>query len=358
MRVQPYFGHRSRERLRISARALASGKAGFDASGRWQAMRTMLAQFASREVEGLSVELELKHPGGDRLRHSATSDGEGYLDFNIRLPGEWALPAETSWEVVGLHWVNEEGEQCEEGFVLVPGTSAKLGVISDIDDTIIETGITGGFRSFMRNWRRVLAQMPNERVAVPGADAFYNAIGGGVTTPKGAIRPGMQIDAANRPFFYVSSSPWNLFAYLVAFKRERQIPLGPLALRDWGLNRETFGSSSHGSHKLAAIREILDLHTDMRFALIGDDSQGDVTAFGQIAEEYGRRIAAVFIRNTGDAHSTEEMAAIATMRAGGVPLWMGEEFDSAADFLSAAGLSYQGETAQIVRAKVAVGDDA
>ena len=357
VRVQPYFGHRSRNRLLLSARALASGTAAFDASGRLQAMRTMLAQFASREVAGLSVELELERPNGDRVRYPAISDREGFVHFDIALDEVWDEPVGTKWEVVGLHWTNEDGEQCVEGFVLVPGSAARLGVISDIDDTIIETGITGGFRSLMRNWRRVLAQMPGERIAVPGADAFYSAIGGGMTTPSDALRPGMQIEAANRPFFYVSSSPWNLFTYLVAFKRERNIPLGPLALRDWGFNRETFGSSSHRAHKIDAICAILDTHRDLRFALIGDDSQGDVTAFGEIAERYGKRIAAIFIRRTGDPHSAEETAAIATIRARDIPLWLGESFEMAAGFLEAAGLSYRGETAQIVRAKISAGSD-
>ena len=53
--LQPYFGYRSRDRLILSARALRSGKAGFDKRGRLQAMRTMLAQFASREEAGVPV---------------------------------------------------------------------------------------------------------------------------------------------------------------------------------------------------------------------------------------------------------------------------------------------------------------
>ena len=49
----------------VTARALRSRKPEFEASGRLQAMRTMLAQFASHEVAELPVELEVRHPGGE-----------------------------------------------------------------------------------------------------------------------------------------------------------------------------------------------------------------------------------------------------------------------------------------------------
>ena len=46
VRVQPYFGYRTGERLVIGARALHSLKPGFERGGRLQAARTMWAQFA------------------------------------------------------------------------------------------------------------------------------------------------------------------------------------------------------------------------------------------------------------------------------------------------------------------------
>ncbi|MFN6934308.1 MAG: hypothetical protein ACK4NZ_04060, partial [Tsuneonella sp.] len=58
IRLQPYFGFRSETRLTLSARALRASEAKFTPAGRMRAMRTMLTQFASREVEGLAVRLE------------------------------------------------------------------------------------------------------------------------------------------------------------------------------------------------------------------------------------------------------------------------------------------------------------
>ena len=338
VRLQPYFGYRNAKQLTLTARALRSGAPRFDEGGRWQAFRTMLAQFASREAEGVSVELRYQTADGATHVTRATSNAEGFAKFHVE-DLDHALPEQTAWEVVSLHWVADDRECSTEAFVLAPASDAGLGVISDIDDTIIETGITGNLKSVLRNWKRVLATLPEDRLQVPGADSFYGALGGGLVTRDASTNCGTRLPTANaRPFFYVSSSPWNLFSYLVAFKQRFGLPLGPIALRDWGLNRATFGSASHGAHKRDAIDAILADFPDLQFALIGDDTQGDLVAFGKVVADYGPRIAAVFVRRAGEAFSAEESAAKATIEAAGVPLWMGADYATGQAFLEAAGL--------------------
>ena len=353
IRIQPYFGYRNRERLTISCRALRSGKRSadrrFQPSGRWQALRTMVAQFASREVAGVAVELEMREADGRSIRHSVVTDEEGYATFDIALEPAADLSETTVWEVVTFHWANHTGSQATDGHVLVPGKDAALGVISDIDDTVIETGITGNLGAILRNWRRVLMQMPDQRLLVPQADVFYTALGGGAVLPDEEGAAGERLPATHHPFFYVSSSPWNLFSYLVAFMKSRKLPLGPLMLRDWGLNRETFGSSSHGAHKIEAIHRIIETYPDLRFALIGDDTQGDLTAFAKVVADHPGRIRAVFIRRAGDPFTPEERVAKTTIESADVPLWLGDDYETGRQFLGSIGLAQDGEAEEIVR---------
>lgn len=350
VRLQPFFGYRSNRRLVISARALRAGKSGFEKRGRLQAMRTMLAQFASREVAGLDVRLELRSPDGVSSDHHATTDREGYVRFEIDLADPWPYSADPVWEIACFHWLNRDGPQCIEGFVLAPGTRTMLGVVSDIDDTIIETGVTGGLRAIARNWRRVVAELPEERLVVPGADVFYGALGGGAVLLPDEAHAGDRLAATHRPFFYVSSSPWNLFSYLVAFLKSRRLPLGPLLLRDWGLDRATLGSESHAAHKRGAVDAILALYPEMRFALIGDDTQGDLPAYADVVQGNPGRVAAVFIRTGAGPLSPAELAGKAIIEAAGVPLWLGNDYATGEDFLRANRIPATGDTSQIVKA--------
>ncbi|WP_338241957.1 phosphatase domain-containing protein [Aurantiacibacter hainanensis] len=349
LRVQPYFGHRSRDRLVLSARALRAKPPGFDQRSRLRAVKTMVTQFVSHEMASIPVTLELEGDGGKILEHEGHTNDEGYVHFDVALDPHWDLPEHPAWELGRIRWVNIEGPQVEDVHILAPGRDSRLAVISDIDDTIIETGITGGLRSVMRNWKRVFAQLPHERVPVPGADAFYGQLAGGVLE-RGEHRPASRIPATKRPFFYISSSPWNLFSYLVAYQRLQGLPLGPLKLRDWGFNRRTLGKSSHGAHKDAAIDGILGMYPDLRFAMIGDDTQGDLPAFARAVDMYPDRVAAVFLRTvSGHTFSPEEEAACSAIRDAGVPIWLGDSYDAGLDFLRTLGFTPGGETEQIVK---------
>lgn len=349
VRVQPFFGYRSRERLTLVGRTQRSRAPEFEKTeGRWRSFRVMMSQFFASEVAGVEVTLCLTRADGKDFDYTTTSDDDGYFRFDIALEGDWPYPAQTAWEVVRLGWDNRHGHQAVTGHVLVPGADAQIGVISDIDDTIMETGITGGWHNVVRNWKRIFAQMPQERILVEGADVFYGAIGGGLAVPSRNQPTGSIIPATHRPFFYISSSPWNLFSYIVAFKRSRELPMGALFLRNWGFNRATIGKKSHGAHKQRSIADILEHFADLRFAFIGDDTQGDLPAFAEAVAREPERIAAVFIRTTEKALSDAELDAKRVIESFGVPLWLGNSYAVGRDFLRAAGVAPHGETSRIV----------
>lgn len=337
-RVRPYFGYRNATRLRLTARALRMRDPVWDHGGTARKLAAMLRQFASNEVPGLAVTLEVEAADGTIASFAQISDAEGYVHFDVEVGPGTASREDPSWEMARLRWANRDGPQSVDAFVLAPGESHKLAVISDIDDTIIETGAG----DLIRNWRRVLAQMPGDREPVPGAAAFFGRLNGG-----GGV--GAHLPATRRPFFYVSSSPWNLFDYLVAFQKLHKLPQGPILLRDWDLSRQTFGSSGHKTHKASAIEGLINFYPDMRFALIGDNTQADALAYAEVVEKHPARIAAVFLRQAPGADlSADEQAALAAIRAAGVPLWTGTSYQIGEDFLVTLGFTAGGETTQIV----------
>ena len=327
----------------LSARALRAAEPDFEKRNLFGGLTTMLRQYSSHEVPFFPVALELPDVDGFTQRHEAATGPEGFVNFNVEFEQKRPLPEKTSWERGSIQWIGEDGNSVRrDAYILAPGTAARLGVISDIDDTIIETGITGKIRAMIKNWRRVFTQMPSERIMVPGAREFFAAIGGSARTPEDQVhtQPGAP-NARIRPVFYVSSSPWNLFSYLVTFKRAQELPLGPIMLRDWGLNRKTLGSKSHGSHKVNAIAAILNEAAGLKFILVGDDTQKDPFAFADIVGRFPERIAGVFIRSvSGDKPSVEASAAHAKIEGAGIPFWTGTDYAEAIEVARMHGLDY------------------
>ena len=62
-------------------------------------------------------------------------------------------------------------------------------------------------------------------------------------------------------------------------------------LRDWGLDRDR---SDRAAERInAPLSRAFSRPIDLKFAMIGDDNQGDLTAFGAIAVDNPGRIRAI-----------------------------------------------------------------
>ena len=316
IRIAGFAGYRTHNSARIKGRVLLDQPERAAARNDWQRFRAMLSLYNSREVADIPVRCE-----GYGISADAVSDAEGY--FSFELPVGDALPAETLWEQVTLsapqHCVPTRAVSVP---VLAPGTDSKWGVISDIDDTILETGAT----DFLKNWRRVLIDQADERVAVAGAADLYGEMAHDFEKPS-------------RPFFYVSSSPWNLYPMLESFKQLNAIPAGPMFLKDYGLDDTKFIHAGHGEHKNAAIDTILTAYPQHRFLLIGDSGQHDIDIYRKAAKAAPDRIGAVLIRNVTEAPITgEKTAALQDIEAMGIAVHYGDDFSDAKHILERLGL--------------------
>jgi phosphatidate phosphatase APP1 len=200
----------------------------------------------------------------------ATTDAEGYFLVRLR-PDASALTAPLTTGTVELadsyRGLTEPHTSTFD--VFVPPDGARFGVISDVDDTILETGV-----------QRV-AQMVKQTVT-----------GSALTRTSFAGAPELYRDlaAGGNPFFYVSSSPWNLFPFLLAFLRHQDFPRGPVLLRD------LLGTSAGREAKAVRLHEILDLHPHLRFVLMGDSGEHDPRIYADLVRAYPGRVLAVYIR--------------------------------------------------------------
>ena len=225
---------------------------------------------------------------------SLTADDEGFFSGWIELDSplsgdeEWreykaslVAPAEA-----GAAKISGTGE------ILVPPSTARFGVISDIDDTVIQSRVS----NFLQAARTVMLGNARTRLPFPGVAAFYRALRDGATGDE------------KNPIYFVSSSPWNIYDVIAEFMDIQKIPRGPLVLRDWDIGLEMLAASRHADHKSAIIRDILALHPEMQFILIGDSSQQDPEIYQRIVAEFPNRVKGIYIRDV--TRSTERSASV------------------------------------------------
>jgi phosphatidate phosphatase APP1 len=307
VRLLAYAGYRNERTVRLKGRIVRYEKPLDAGEGLATRLMAMMEIYNSNELPGIAVRCE----GYGQVADLVT-DEEGYLDFELAI--EQPLPATTLWESVTLSTPGREAQQPSIRVpIIAPGTDNHWGVISDIDDTVVETGAT----NFLKNWRRVLVDRPADRLTVPGASSLYKMIARDHAAPA-------------RPFFYVSSSPWNLYGFIAEFMEMNGIPHGTMFLKDYGIDRTQFIRKGHEEHKLQAIERVLAFYPKLRFLLIGDNGQRDVTVYSQVVRDFRERVAAVFIRDVdGSCRSGPEGLLLQEIEAAGVPTFCGAGFDDA-----------------------------
>ena len=295
LRIDGYRSYGNGSRVQIKGRVLASPDPGSAREGE-HSLRSagrMASRFLTSEVSDVIVEVCF-----DGVARSVVSDDEGYFSVEFELDRKDVLG--TRWLIAQARVLDHEtgAGQWWPIEVLIVGGGVDRIVISDVDDTVLLNGVGAAVRTVLTT----ISGSELTRQAVPGAADVYQHLchseAGGET----------------HPIFYVSSSPWNLHDFLVAFLDINGFPPGPLLLRDMGLNRSTFSDSAHRSHKVDSINEILEHFPESRAVLIGDSSLQDADAFSQIIDAHTGRIEAAFLRDVGDDERTGRATAVLAER--------------------------------------------
>jgi phosphatidate phosphatase APP1 len=289
--ILPFNGFGNHEKIYAKGRVLEKKNLSeaSETDSRWRNLARMFRLFETDEVPHSLVRAVF---GNSEIEIRA--DGEGYFDIEIE---KGAKSENLLWHDLDLELLEPSIETNAKGQILIPPATAKFGVISDIDDTVIKTNVT--------NRLKMLATtvLSNEHTRLPfeGVAEFYRA-----------LQNGRDI-AENNPIFYVSSSPWNLYTLLTALFQKREIPPGPLFLKDFGTHT-IFQESDHQTHKLENIRRILDTYPHLPFVLIGDDGEQDPQIYRQIVSEYKEKIRAIYIRKVRDETVENQNATIELIR--------------------------------------------
>ncbi|MCB0629158.1 MAG: phosphatase domain-containing protein [Saprospiraceae bacterium] len=280
IQLMAYRGYCSSEKLWLKGRVLEDQLiVARREDSVWRNVVNTYKRFNSREIWGAKVDIRV----GEQS-FLLQSDREGYFELDIATPKSFLQPA-NAWlhpiiDLIRTPWTTVD--QQSEGEVLFP-IQPKFGVITDIDDTIIHTGVAS--RLMWRAIYRTILKNAGSRVSIKEASAFFRALSKDQTT-----------DQFFNPVFYVSNSPWNLYDLIDDFLRFNQLPKGPILLRDLGLPTDPRPSGYKG-HKFETISRILHTYPDLKFVLIGDSGEKDTDIYLDVTQQFPGRIIAIYIRD-------------------------------------------------------------
>lgn len=284
IRINTYLGYGTTKRLRAVGRALEVENIDFNGNtGLFKTLWNIFKQFESDKVRYSEIELNLSND----TSITTSTDSQGYYHVDKQLIKETIKKNTTDWISYTVSYHDKQkktiiADNIFQGEMLIPSADAEYGIISDIDDTILHTGVASLFKwrvitnTFFKNF--------DKRLPLEGTVNFYKK-----------LQSGKNLLAVN-PIFYVSNSPWNLYDYLSAFLKKHNFPKGPVLLRDF---RILFDKTPKPKkpHKQAEILNLLNLYPDLQFILIGDSGEKDADIYTKIALENPDRILAIYLRN-------------------------------------------------------------
>ena len=281
--IDCYGGYTSGDNVILRGRVLAQARK-ISAAGpqsKWRNFVDFLSLFQTDELSGVDIVTQ------DALGHAVT-DEEGF--FTLIWPMQ-QTPPPTHIQI------RAAGSDALHTVPVFSSVDKKRGIISDIDDTLLQTGAY----SLLRNlWTSATGNVHTRKVF------------------EDAVHLLKMFDTQGACFFYVSSSPWNLYGYLQAIFHRTGLPLGPFFLRDLGISDTQFITGTHGDHKTASIELILAANPHLSFTLVGDTGQHDPHIYSDIVARHPGRIERVILRRPNEAElSLVVLDDLAKMRAHG-----------------------------------------
>lgn len=274
--IAAYQGYANPNSVLITGRVLANKPGGgpLDDDGWWENLVNTYRRWESDEVPFEKVTVRF----GDREITTET-DEEGY--YRVEFPATGIHGDSLEWYTAAVRAGKGAEEVHAVHDVMVPPRQAEFGIISDLDDTVIHTGIT----SILLAAKLTFLENAKTRKPLDGVAELYKAFQSGNRS------------LPTNPMFYVSSSPWNLHDLLEDFLKLNDIPPGPMLLRDVGIDRTKFIKEKGHGHKQRKAMRLLEEFPDLPFILVGDSGQEDPEIYAAVVERFPGRVRAIYIRD-------------------------------------------------------------
>jgi len=299
----------------------------------WTNTFALLRSFMVKRIPGAKVRLQW----GNKI-YETTTASDGFFRF------EWFPDTEMPpgiHKVLVEYYENENNDinilATGSGSVIVP-FSSQYAFLSDIDDTFLI--------SHSSNLRKrlyvLLTKNAHSRKPFEGVVNHYQLLSAAHTDRS---HP--------NPFFYVSSSEWNLYDFIKEFTRKNELPEGVYLLSQIKRLSEVWktGATKH-STKFMRIARIMEAYPNQKFVLFGDDSQQDPTIYAGIVKHFPGRVFSVYLRHVYDKNISNVQELVKNIEAAGVLCCHFEHSKTAIEHSYKIGLIEKSQEMQALGTKV------
>lgn len=264
-----FDGYGNTTHVRILGRALLKTAGPEDPTDEDESSIRGWRSFTSLPITFAHVDVNL---GGQDFR--LVADKGGVIDADLEISLEPGIH-EAHLRTEGSAWATSRVTVVEDG--------QRIGVVSDVDDTVMVTALP---RPMLAAWNSFVLN-EHARAPTPGMAVLMERLSKKYT---------------GAPFIYLSTGAWNVAPTLRRFLSRNAYPSGSLLLTDWGPTTDRWFRSG-SRHKVENLEHLAQNFPDIKWILIGDDGQHDPEIYGGFAQRYPEHVAAVVIRNLSPAEA-------------------------------------------------------
>lgn len=249
----------------------------YESGNRWRHALSVIQMFQVKTIPDATITFKFRDLN---VTTKTMNDGR----FRITIPYHFELTS--GWHTFKIHAARHNEEITGNGEFVKP-YPGEYGVISDIDDTFL----VSHSGNILKKLYVMLTKNVNKRKVFKDAVAHYRLLN----------NLGRQDNDTNNAFFYVSSSEWNLYNFITRFTKIHEFPKAVLELKDikTGIADFLFSGGGNHHHKFYKVKDLVEFYPELRFVLLGDDSQKDAFIYQDICNVFPLNISTVYIRQTG-----------------------------------------------------------
>ncbi|KAJ8097496.1 hypothetical protein POJ06DRAFT_202437 [Lipomyces tetrasporus] len=246
-----------------------------------KSLQERIAPFISRPIAQEDVTIHVGSTETEEYStYSVITTDSGHFGVRLRLAYEPAISCvECGDDLITVEEVN----------IIEP---YGVGLISDIDDTVKHTGITGAKKGIFKN----VFVKDYAELEIKGVADWYQ-----------------RLSKMGVPVHYVSNSPWQLYPSIAKFLRKAGLPTGSVHLKHY--NGFLYGLLEPAvERKRFNLESILIDFPYRKFILVGDSGEMDLEAYVNLACQFPDQVLAIYIRDvTTTCSDTDNLSSVSEL---------------------------------------------